>query len=76
MNKFVSCKMLCTGAVIAMGTWLMVSCADTYGDNDTFTSSVRNSQLVSPAESDITITPNTDGDRMTIAWPVVHGAGG
>ena len=76
MNKFVSCKMLCTGAVIAMGTWLMVSCADTYGDNDTFTSSVHNSQLVSPAESDITITPNTDGDRMTIAWPVVHGAGG
>ncbi len=27
--------------VIAMVTWLMVSCADTYGDDDTFTSSVR-----------------------------------
>lgn len=78
MNKlpFVSSKGLCTLAAFAVGAWLLTSCADTYDDNDKFVSSVRNTQLSSPAEGDITITPNTEGDRMTIAWPVVHGAGG
>ena len=76
MNKIVSCKKLCALAAIAVGTWLTTSCADTYSDDATFTSDVRNTQLASPSEGDITITPNTDGDRMTITWPVVHGAGG
>ena len=61
---------------IAIGTVLTASCADTYDGGDSFESSVRNAQLESPAEGDITITPNTNGDQMTIAWPVVHGAGG
>ena len=69
-------KMLGALAVMAVGSWLLTSCADTYDGGDTFESSVRNSQLASPAEGDITITPNTDGDKMNIAWPVVHGAGG
>jgi len=78
MNKssFVSIKGLCSLCAIALGAWLLASCADTYDDNEKFVSSVRNTQLSSPAEGDITITPNTDGDRMTIAWPVVHGARG
>ena len=78
MNKsaFVSSKKLLTLAAIAVGACLVTSCADTYDGNDTFTSDVKNTQLVSPAEGEITITPNTDGDRMTISWPVVHGAGG
>ena len=78
MNKsaFVSSKKLLTLAAIAVGACLVTSCADTYDGKDTFTSDVKNTQLVSPAEGEITITPNTDGDRMTISWPVVHGAGG
>ncbi len=78
MNKFsfVSSKKLCALATVVVGAWLMTSCADTYDGNDTFESDVRNTQLASPAEGDITITPNTDGDQMTIAWPVVYGAGG
>lgn len=74
--SFVSSRKLCTLATVVVGAWLMTSCADTYDGNDTFESDVRNTQLTSPAEGDITITPNTDGDRMTIAWPVVYGAGG
>jgi len=76
MKRSVSSKQLCAIAAIVAGTWLATSCADTYNGNDTFESSVRNTQLASPAEGDITITPNTDGDQMTIAWPVVYGAGG
>ena len=78
MNKsaFVSSKKLCTLAAIALAACMATSCADTYDGNETFVSDVKNAQLLSPAEGEITITPNTDGDRMTIAWPVVHGAGG
>ena len=77
MNYFsASCKRLCTFLAVAVGTWFLTSCADTYDGNETFESNVRNSQLASPAEGDILITPNTNGDKMTISWPVVHGAGG
>ena len=55
---------------------LLASCADTYDGDETFSAGVRNTQLSSPAEGDIVITPNTDGDQMTITWPVVYGAGG
>ena len=75
-SKLVSSKKLYTLATLAIGGWLLSSCADTYDGKDAFDSGVRNVQLVSPAESDITITPNTDGDKMTITWPVVYGAGG
>lgn len=78
MNKalIVSSKKLCAIVAIAAGAWLITSCADTYDGDETFQSDVRNAQLVSPAEGDITITPNTSGDQMTITWPVVYGAGG
>lgn len=75
-SKFVSSKKLCALATLVVGGWLITSCADTYDGNDVFESDVKNAQLSSPAESDITITPNTDGDKMTIAWPVVYGASG
>ena len=78
MNKseFVSCKRHCLLAGMAVALLGLGSCADTYDGDEKFESSVKNAQLASPSEGDITITPNTDGDRMTIAWPVVHGAGG
>ena len=78
MNKspFVCSKKPYALAAIAVGMLMVTSCADTYDGGDTFKSDVRNAQLASPAEGDITITPNTNGDQMTISWPVVYGAGG
>ena len=61
---------------MAIGAVLLASCADTYDGDDAFESSVRNAQLESPAADGITITPNTNGDEMTISWKVVYGAGG
>ena len=75
-SKFVSCRKLCLFAAVVVGMGFLASCADTYDGNDTFESDVKNAQLTSPAEADITITPNTNGDQMTITWPVVYGAGG
>jgi len=63
-------------AAAAAGATLLASCADTYGGGETFESTVTNTQLASPAERDIVITPSTDGSQQTISWPVVHGAGG
>lgn len=63
-------------AFAGLSLLLLASCADTYDSDETFSAGVRNAQLVSPAEGDIAITPNTDGDQMTITWPVVYGAGG
>jgi hypothetical protein len=78
MNKalFVSSKKLCAIVAVAAGAWLATSCADTYDGDEKYDSGVHNSQMVSPAEGEITITPNTAGDQMTIAWPVVYGARG
>lgn len=75
-SKFVSCRKLCLFAAVAVGIGFLASCADTYDGGDKFESDVKNAQLSSPAEADITITPNTNGDQMTITWPVVYGAGG
>lgn len=71
MNKalFVSSKKLCAIVAVAAGAWLITSCADTYDGDETYDSGVRNTQMASPAEGEITITPNTAGDEMTIAWP-------
>jgi hypothetical protein len=32
--------------------------------------------LESPAADQITVTPNADGSKLTVKWPVVYGAGG
>lgn len=61
--------------LLGMGVHCFCSCADTYDGDDTWTSSVRNQQLLSPAAETITITPSTDGSQQTIAWKVVYGAG-
>lgn len=67
------CMALLAGAV----GLTMASCAQDGFDNDErFVSDVRNTQLVSPAEDDITVTASPDGKKQTISWPVVNGAGG
>jgi len=61
---------------IAAGAAIMASCARDGYDEETFSSSVTNSQLSSPIDTDITITPSADGTKQTITWSVVEGAGG
>lgn len=68
------CRGYCGLASFAL--LLFAACADTYDADETFSGGVRNAQLSSPAEADITITPSTDGSSQTISWPVVYGAGG
>lgn len=54
----------------------MASCATDGFDDESFSSDVRNTQLASPVSDEITVTPNADGSRQTIAWPLVKGARG
>ena len=63
-------------AMMAVAGLLLAACADHYDGNETWSSSVRNQALASPNADDLTITPNATGDKQTIAWPVVMGAGG
>lgn len=61
-------------AVVACGLLFLGSCADHYDGDESWSPSVRNATLLSPAS--IAIEPNADGSEMTISWPVVYGAGG
>ena len=60
-------------AACALG---ITSCDDVYDDDETWRSDVTNTTLTSPDVSKIIVTPSTDGSKMTITWPVVHGAEG
>ncbi|MBQ9186424.1 MAG: DUF4957 domain-containing protein [Prevotella sp.] len=61
---------------MASSALLFTSCAQDDFEDETFTSEVRNTQLQSPDAEGITVTPNADGSRQTIAWPLVKGARG
>ena len=64
----------CSGlAVLAVGL-LLLGCADHYDGDETWSPQVKNATLTSPDK--ISITPSADGSTMSIAWPVVYGAGG
>jgi hypothetical protein len=77
MNDYKLLTVRLSAVAFTVGSlWLFAACADTYDGNETFSGGVRNTQLLSPDAADITVTPNTDGDQMVIAWPVVYGAGG
>lgn len=60
--------------VLALG--LLASCADHYDGDESWSPKVQNATLTSPDAEKITITASPDGSTMTIAWPVVYGAGG
>lgn len=77
--QFLAWPKLCTAALLGAGALFMASCAQDGFDNDeSFQSGngVRNTKLTTPSESDVKITPSTDGFKQTITWPVVYGAGG
>ena len=54
----------------------VTSCADHYDGDDSWSPQTQNATLASPEAGKITIAASADGSTMTIAWPVVYGAGG
>ena len=67
---------LCTVAAIMGASLLMLGCADHYDGDESWSPQVQNATLTSPSAGDISVTSSADGSTMTIAWPVVYGAGG
>ena len=64
-------------SAVAVGALLLSSCAqDGFDEDERWSSSVKNTQLESPAVEDITIEASADGAQTIISWPVVEGAGG
>ena len=59
-----------------MGSFFVLSCADHYDGDESWSPQVKNATLTSPEADKITVTSSPDGSTMTIAWPVVYGAGG
>ena len=75
--QFMAWPKLCSMLLLGAAALFTVSCAkDGYDDDEKWETSVRNTQLVSPAADAIEIIPSADGMSMTIKWPVVQGAGG
>ena len=64
---------MCVVALSA-AAFLFASCAQDGFKDERFQTSVRNTQLTSPAVENITITPTSDKSRTIISWKVVEGA--
>lgn len=64
------------GLMITTAMLLLSACIDGYKDDQTFSSDVRGVTLESPKAEDIVFKPSPSGDKLTVQWPVVHGAGG
>lgn len=79
-KKTINLKSVCLmGSLQCLLVLGLASCAQGFDSNELYTSKVTNSQLASPAESDLTFTSkvNPDGtESIQVAWPVVSGAGG
>lgn len=58
------------------GGALLASCASDGFEDETFDSGVRNTQIQSLTEDQITITPTADESKTIIKWEVVNGASG
>lgn len=80
MKKMTNFKSLCLRGVLqCLLVGGLVSCAQGFDNDELFTSKVTDSQLESPAQSDLTFSSkvNADGtESIQVAWPVVSGAGG
>lgn len=74
MKKF---SLSCIGCLAMLAT--LASCADGFDSNETFASTVKDSQLASPtlSEGSFTSKVNADGsESVQVSWEVVPGAGG
>ena len=69
-------RQVCSMAMIASGILFFGACAQDGFDDETFETSVRNTQVVSPSADQISIKQNSSGTEQIISWPVVMGAGG
>lgn len=77
MKKRHSLIKMSGGACLALFSLIAVSCAqDGFDDDERWTTSVRNTQLETPAVEQIEIAASADESQTIITWPVVHGAGG
>lgn len=77
MKKRHSLIKMSGGACLALFSLIAVSCAqDGFDDDERWTTSVRNTQLETPAVDQIEIAASADESQTIISWPVVHGAGG
>ena len=62
--------------VVFISLALLSGCADGYDSPDGFDLGVRNTQMKTPEQKDITFTVSTDGTTATLSWPLVAGASG
>ena len=72
-------RFICGCGSLFLASLAMGSCADGFDSNESFTSSVTDSQLESPVldTSKFTTKVNSDGsESIQVSWNVVHGAGG
>jgi hypothetical protein len=74
-NHLLATMKLCLMATVSSAL-LFTSCAQDGFDEETFETSVRNTQVESPSADKITIKQNSSGTEQIISWPVVLGAGG
>ena len=58
------------------GAVMLSSCATDSYDEETFVSTVKNQQLLSPLADSILVQGSSDGSQTTITWPAVMGARG
>jgi len=58
----------------ASSALLFTSCAQDGFDEETWSSDVRNTQLLSPQSTDITIVPTADKSKTVISWEAIGGA--
>jgi len=76
-NHFFTYSKMIGVAFLGVVSFFLASCAqDGYDDDERFVLDTWNTKMVTPASDVITITSNATGDKQTIAWPLVKGAGG
>lgn len=64
------------GLSVLSASLLFVSCAQDGFDEETFASSVTNTQMLSPNMDEVNIVSSPDGAMTIVSWPVIHGAAG
>ena len=56
--------------------FLLSACVKGYDEDWSFSSGVEGVTMESPKAEDVTFTPSANEKSVTVAWPVVYGAGG
>lgn len=67
-------KMKLLGLSVLSASLLFVSCAQDGFDEESFESSVTNTQMTSPNAEDVKTASSADGSQWIVSWPLVKGA--